>query len=1403
MKKNLIFLFMLISFGLQGQNNAEWVEEYQELESEFHYGKYYQCNLSIDALLKKMTKKNFYSEYLLPTQALKLKYQSALGMRQTNDSILNGLIKEWDLKSENYSDSIQIIGNLAFASSAYSFNKYGPALKLLDRAELKVNEQSDPDGFWNQKIKVAKMELYMKTMNFNLALKQIESSIAYQKDQTEVKKTKVNSRNGKVKEVKVKKKVYKERLNTLGYLNVLQADIYREKGNLITSDSLYQLNARKMNNWASKNDESYTYNLYGSTLLQLLEGDILAGTELKKIKNRYAKNIKFSIPNIQYNEMFQNELIADLELRNYSRHNKAIQQYQREITKNYSYKSVYQLESKRFLAMPDLYKGKIDSYDKKLSKIEEELSKYYDENDAGQIPFLYDLAKAKESNHAYETAEKIYLKIIDLYEKSNDSKSPLISKARLDLGSFYINHTTQTEKADSIFGLWYTEFVEQQLHPFNALYTHFLNDYALINLKSDQFSKAISKYEKLANIIESKYGNASEEYAIILEETARVRIYLGHYLKAEKNLLFANSTFKSLKITKSKDYVANLHALGDLYIINGDFINAERKLNEALSLANKLIVPDELMTINLIESLANLYITLGNYSIAENLLTEAKALKTQSFGKESIHLVSTNRLFSQLYLHQGRLIDSEKSIQKALKVSSFHYGINSLSYIENQSALAEIYFQMGNFHRALTLTNQVFSSYEKKFGPNYLGIADDIILKTKIELALNFEEEKLLQNLNRATQIISDNVNDRHPKVGEVVELKALILLKQDKIKEALIQFQGANLIFTSTYGTNHPKTADNQVNVATLFFQSGNYVNALAYYEKALPIYEKLFDTNHPKYIYTLSKIGRTYYAQKNYSDALNTLGATTKMYLKFINNNFPALSSFEKERYWNKISTDFDIFNSLAIDFYTTDPSILSDMFNNRLATKSLLLRSAQTIHNQIMNYGSPNEVLLLEELQSKSDSLIWAQCYSMDELDSMNYNIQETKEVINRWEKQLSEIAYSSNQNFDSKESTWVSVKNKLNSNEAIIEIIRVNYFNTQFTDSIIYVALIAKKETKNIPEIVLLTNGNDLEGKYFSYYQNTIKQRLNDTKSYAHFWEYLDAHLQSKNTLYLSADGVFNQLNPETFKTPKGNYLLENYTFYNISNIRELETKSVNPSSTFTTAALFGNPSFSMGMPYSKSNSQPLPGAEKEVGKIGALLSNQEWSTSLFIGDNATETNVKNLDNPRILHLATHGYFRGVENEIQQTELLGYENLRVNPLLRSGLLFAGADSILELNDVTKFNRTDGVLTALEAMNLNLNTTELVFLSACETGRGDIQAGNDVFGLQQAFQAAGAKNVIMTLFKVDDKITQELVEEFYSSWLTSGNKRLAFVNAKKAILKKYKDPIYWGSFVIIGLD
>jgi CHAT domain-containing protein len=139
---------------------------------------------------------------------------------------------------------------------------------------------------------------------------------------------------------------------------------------------------------------------------------------------------------------------------------------------------------------------------------------------------------------------------------------------------------------------------------------------------------------------------------------------------------------------------------------------------------------------------------------------------------------------------------------------------------------------------------------------------------------------------------------------------------------------------------------------------------------------------------------------------------------------------------------------------------------------------------------------------------------------------------------------------------------------------------------------------------------------------------------------------------------------------------------------------------------------------------------------------------------------------------------------------------------NPLLRSGLILAGAGRTIKGESTMDVTTNDnGILTAYEAMNLDLEGTDLVILSACETGLGDIKSGEGVYGLQRAFLVAGADALIMSLWKVDDAASQMLMTNFYINWIKLKDKQKAFKQAQLQLMMKYKEPYFWGAFVMMG--
>jgi CHAT domain-containing protein len=256
---------------------------------------------------------------------------------------------------------------------------------------------------------------------------------------------------------------------------------------------------------------------------------------------------------------------------------------------------------------------------------------------------------------------------------------------------------------------------------------------------------------------------------------------------------------------------------------------------------------------------------------------------------------------------------------------------------------------------------------------------------------------------------------------------------------------------------------------------------------------------------------------------------------------------------------------------------------------------------------------------------------------------------------------------------------------------------------------------------------------------------------------------------------------------------------------------LERRQAEPASRRPTPAALPSSRQSRDLDRSRYHFGRLPGTRAEAERIAALVGVQAWTEK-----HALEGRLKrNCHSPRIVHPATHGFFLPDQQvDLRQLgrnlELLGVAGPAEldklsgpgmeNPMLRSGLALAGANTFLRGGSLPE-EAEDGLLTAEDVAGLDLLDTELVVLSACDTGLGEVHAGEGVFGLRRAFIVAGAKTLVMSLWKVPDQQTQELMTDFYSRLLAGRGVADALREAQLALRAKHPEPFYWGAFICQG--
>ncbi|MCP4522382.1 MAG: CHAT domain-containing protein [Cytophagales bacterium] len=519
-------------------------------------------------------------------------------------------------------------------------------------------------------------------------------------------------------------------------------------------------------------------------------------------------------------------------------------------------------------------------------------------------------------------------------------------------------------------------------------------------------------------------------------------------------------------------------------------------------------------------------------------------------------------------------------------------------------------------------------------------------------------------------------------------------------------------------------------------------------------------------------------------------------QLQLSFIQHTMTSLTEKEKENFYQGLRNTFDLLYAFGVDYEIDNPqkkqAFIEKVYNYQLQTKGIILNETNKLYQVI--HSSQDSTLQAEYKEWVYTKNQLAQLLTAQEFKKVKEQVDSLTVHIEQLEKKLTKKAnIQTNQTTD-----WQHIQKSLKKDEVAIELIRVKKYDTlsfvytkrkkkikhtykALTDSIIYLALGVHQDSKH-PLCEIIHNGRTLEDEFIAYYYNCTLYEIEDTISYYQYWKPLESIIQDKKTVYLSADGIYNLLNLGTIKTPNKSYLVDSLKIINVSNTYRLtEKKKKQP---LENATLIGRPSFHYQQENATRGSlfraqiSDLPATEQEVKKIATLLEQKGIESNILIQEQATEQAIKSLSSSSILHIATHGFFQDVDNG-------------QSAMLRAGLLLSPNSNSAE----------DGILTAYEASGLNLQKTNIVVLSACVTGQGEIKHGEGVYGLQRAFEVAGVPYILISLWNVDDKATQELMVLFYQNLLEEQDVHIAYKKALQTLRLQYPNPFYWGAFKLLG--
>jgi CHAT domain-containing protein len=1088
---------------------------------------------------------------------------------------------------------------------------------------------------------------------------------------------------------------------------------------------------------------------------------------------------------------------------NKSRYANTKAEYERMLTKYFTKESVLRINLKAIEFDSRLQRDRTGSIESDaLSTL---TSKSLPRNHPTSVRILEFLYSVSLQSKKYNAAESYLIQMNDVKKELYGENAPMYHLSQIQLANFFLDYTNKFEEVGKIYETSYTNTVARQIHLKHKDHLIILGHLASYYELSDQFTKASETLSRVSDAARAKYDSEDPAFAIALNQQAKLRLKLGEYEKAESDINRSINVFelkKNQTLRWQPDYINALETQAKLYGIKGLFDEAQANLDKAKKIVtkSKSKLDNELSNA---EELASLKIQLGSYSETNLLLDKLIPEYVRLYGSSSVRLIDPMVNRGKIMLARGDYTEAERTAQQANQIALMTYGELSTKTAGTQRLLSDIYYSLGDYDKAEENISKALSSQEKQFGRNHVEVARSLSQLALIKF-YDGEDKKLIEQLMiEARDIIASKLGKDNPQYAEILKNFAQLYISDKRYDLAFNSLAIAESIWIQKAG------AKNNINLASInmltgdvYYQMKNYPKAEEFYNKAKALYEKNFSTSHPEYVRSVSRLSKVYYMQKNYKRSKQYIEETLNNYESFIKQFFPALSEREKAKYWNTIKSDFEFYNTLAFSQLEDFKDLSSKVYNYQLLTKALLLSSSIKIRERIMNSTDENLKFQYTQWVEKKEMLTLALSLSPAQLIENGIDQAALTTEVERLEKDLSQRSELFGQSFENKRITFEEVKKSLKPNEVALEIVRYRHFNHSFTDSVVYAFVYVRNDSRR-PEVILMKDGKNMEGRNFRYFNNAIQARIPDEVSYKNFWEPIQNQLGQAATIYLSADGVYNQINLESIPTPDGRYIMDNANIVYISNTKDLylqKLKSRMVSS--NTASMFGNPTFYLTA--STNLTVPsLPGTEREINQLHYLLNQKGWKTDQYLAMKATEEQVKEVNSPRIFHIATHGFYRPSYTLRLEDEMKGNEaELAKNPLLRNGLLLKGAGDLLKKTEFN-FNMENGILTAYEAMNLNLDQTDLVVLSACETGLGDLESGEGVYGLQRAFLVAGAKVLVMSMFKVDDEATQKLMLKFYQKWLNTNNLRQSFTEAKKELRTEYPDPYYWGAFMMIGQD
>ena len=759
---------------------------------------------------------------------------------------------------------------------------------------------------------------------------------------------------------------------------------------------------------------------------------------------------------------------------------------------------------------------------------------------------------------------------------------------------------------------------------------------------------------------------------------------------------------------------------------------------------------------------------LGQYGIAEQWYLRGKNIAERADAKN----ISANKHLSysnlrNLYAAIGRYDDALLYARKAIEEFQAHTPMGDATYNMPYMALADIYRLMGDKENCYRSLDKIFETASRIVDSKELCH----LYTTRGRCYFAFKDyQSALNDYKKADELLAA----KYPQTdGDRISLSALI---------GGVEHQLGN------------------------YAESEQYYRKYAEYTKALYGEKSLEHINAQIYLANAEGFaGNVTYGCNDYTAAVLQLNALMKQ-------RIPYMSSTEREGLWNPLSSLFTMMTPYALEARQTQTAFTQNCYDALVMSKSFLLESERSMYDVIKRMGTSEDMYDYTTLASmKNQMKAWEKDYKAN-ADS----ILSVSRIVSRLENLLMNRCKGYSDGTDFMDVDYHAVKQALGANEMLID----------FTD---YIS--QSQGRKYAAYIINKVQGYPLLKALFAerqiYSLGIVRPDMYYSEDYSGdvlklLWEPLKENVSEGATIYYVPSQLLFQVSLESLPLPDGSLLGSHYHFVRLSSARELvKMKSNAIGCKDDTAVLYGGLQYDVETTAMAEESKKydlfnllairgdiargdsifhdLQGTKEEILKIENILKDNKWQVTPYMGKNGTEESFLDMNgkSPRLLHLATHGFYYTPNKAENVDYLKGY----TDAMSLSGLVMAGGNAAWLGKQLPK-GVLGGILTANDIARLDLSNTDMVVLSACQTGQGKATS-EGLYGLQRAFKKAGVGTIVMSLWSVSDKTTSGFMIAFYDCLVNphnAWNKRKAFEEAKQIIRKKHPDPYYWAAFVML---